>query len=257
MNIEQEHILEKLVQYLDGTLSTKENLEVEKWIETNKEIEAQYKQLKLADSLMKNNHERIPSDRMTSRFEQWLDLYEAEMRVTKQRRLNWYKIAAGFAILLVGYGGAVMISKFNQQQIELTRIKAELQATKDLVMDNLNNQNSASQRMKGIYASQDLTTPDQEILQVLIKTMNTDPNSNVRVTALEALGRFYNHPEVRSALIQSLGQQEDPVVQIALIQMLVQKKETVIVKELESLTRQEDLIKAVKDEAYKGIFKLT
>lgn len=257
MNIEQDHILEKLVQYIDGTLSEKENLEIKHWIETNKEMETQYNQLKQADTLMNSNLDTIPSDRMTARFEHWLDHYETDIKKTKLKRLNWYRIAAGLAILLVGYGGAMTISKLNQQRQELTKIKVELQATKDLVMDNLNNQNSASQRMSGIYASQDLTTPDLEILQVLIKTMNTDPSSNVRVAALEALGKYYHLPSVRSALIQSLAHQEDPVVQIALIQMLVQKKETVIVDELETLTRQEDLIKAVKDEAYKGIFKLT
>ncbi|MBK8282538.1 MAG: hypothetical protein IPK94_20955 [Saprospiraceae bacterium] len=83
MNIEQDHILEKLVQYIDGTLSEKENLEIKHWIETNKEMETQYNQLKQADTLMNSNLDTIPSDRMTARFEHWLDHYETDIKKTK------------------------------------------------------------------------------------------------------------------------------------------------------------------------------
>jgi hypothetical protein len=54
-----------------------------------------------------------------------------------------------------------------------------------------------------------------------------------------------------------LAKQNDPVVQISLIQMMVDMKEKSIIGELEKLTQQKEILKAVKDEAYTGILKLS
>jgi hypothetical protein len=51
--------------------------------------------------------------------------------------------------------------------------------------------------------------------------------------------------------------QKDEVVQIALIQVLVKMKEKVILKELEKITQDGEVLKAVKDEAFTGILKLS
>ena len=72
-----------------------------------------------------------------------------------------------------------------------------------------------------------------------------------------SLGKFNNEGKVRNALIQSLSSQKDPVVQIALIQLLVKIKETGVLKQLEELTKDASTMKAVKDEAYSGILKLS
>jgi HEAT repeat protein len=87
--------------------------------------------------------------------------------------------------------------------------------------------------------------------------MNEDPNSNVRLAAMDALGKFSNEATVRTALIQSLSTQKDPIVQIALIQLLVKMKEKGVVKQLEQMTKDASTMKAVKDEAYSGILKLS
>ncbi len=96
-----------------------------------------------------------------------------------------------------------------------------------------------------------------KIVHVLVKTMNEDHNSNVRLAAMEALGKFSNEASVRNALIQSLASQKDPVVQIALIQLLVKMKEKSVVRQLEQMTKDASTMKAVKDEAYSGILKLS
>ena len=54
-----------------------------------------------------------------------------------------------------------------------------------------------------------------------------------------------------------MSTQKDPVVQIALIQMLVKLKENGVVNQLEKLTKDGSVMKAVKDEAYTGILKLS
>ncbi len=79
----------------------------------------------------------------------------------------------------------------------------------------------------------------------------------MRLAALDALGKFYQQAHVRKSLITSLSVQKDPVVQIALIRLLVQMKEKQIVNELEKITRDGQVMKAVKDEAHSGILKLS
>jgi HEAT repeat protein len=98
---------------------------------------------------------------------------------------------------------------------------------------------------------------DDEVVNALAKALNEDRNTNVRLAALEALAKFYQEENVRQLLIKSLSIQNDEVVQIALIQVLVQMKEKGIVKELEKITRDTEVLKAVKDEAFTGILKLS
>jgi HEAT repeat protein len=129
--------------------------------------------------------------------------------------------------------------------------------SRKLMMAMLENEQSASQRMTGVSVAFELEKPDDEIVSVLVKTMNEDPNTNVRLAAMEALGKFSTEPTVRRALIHSLSVQKDPVVQIALIQLMVRMKEKGIIHELEKMTKDNSVMKAVKDEAYAGILKLS
>jgi hypothetical protein len=79
----------------------------------------------------------------------------------------------------------------------------------------------------------------------------------VRLAALEALGKFHQHAHVRKALIESLTRQKDPVVQISLIRLMVEMKEKSVINELEKMTKDKENIRAVKDEAYAGMLKLS
>jgi HEAT repeat protein len=98
---------------------------------------------------------------------------------------------------------------------------------------------------------------DDEILKALIQTLNTDPNMNVRLVALEGLTKFYEEPIVKKALVESLAKQTDPTIQIALIQVLVQMKEKSAIKPFEQIIENNESLPAVKDEAQMGILVLT
>lgn len=87
--------------------------------------------------------------------------------------------------------------------------------------------------------------------------MMSDPNTNVRLAALDALGQFAHEPSIRKMLVRSLSSQDDPMVQIALIQLLVGLKEKAVITDLEKIIKSDDAMDAVKDEAYTGILKLS
>lgn len=127
---------------------------------------------------------------------------------------------------------------------------------RQVMFAKLNDSESPSQRIMGAEQAYKLQKTDKDIVDVLIKTMNSDPNTNVRLAALEALEQFYRVPYVKQQLISSLKIQKDPMVQIGLIQLLTGMKETVILNDLEKIANDNSNLKEVRDQAYSSIFQL-
>ncbi|MEI6264831.1 MAG: HEAT repeat domain-containing protein [Sphingobacteriia bacterium] len=136
-------------------------------------------------------------------------------------------------------------------------VKSTINKDKEQLFHLLSNDLSASERIAGATKAYLLKNPDKEIIDVLVKTMDNDPNSNVRLASLDALSKFYREPYVKNKLVKSLEKQKDPVVQIALIELLTTMKEASIVNELQKISNDANSIKAVKDQAYAGIQKLS
>jgi hypothetical protein len=207
-----------------------------------------------------------PSARLRQNFENVLkqEAAASQKRSSVLFQPAFYRIAAALALLILGTGIGYWINKNNEQNEALVRIEQEmiiarkqLAETKEVMMGMLGNEQSASQRIKGVNVAFVLSDPDDEIVKALVNTMNTDPNTNVRLAALEALAKFREDPLVKKVLIGALAKQKDPIVQITLIQLMVQMKEKEVVKDLEKIVDEEGTLQAVKDEAYNGILKLS
>lgn len=145
----------------------------------------------------------------------------------------------------------------NKSLNRFAALQASLAKEKQNIFYQLSNTQSASMRLSGATAAYEMKNADKDIIDVLIKTMNTDPNSNVRLAALDALSKFYREKYVKKQLVSALSKQKDPIVQIALIQLLTQMKENTIVSELQRIAQDGNSMDAVKDQAYDGIRKLS
>lgn len=249
----------RIIDYLDGQLSEPEKAEVERELVSNDEFRKLHNQLSEVMQVMNAVPVWEPSGKLKDAFERALQSEIAAQTKTKTVFFSpvVYRMAAGFVLLMVGLGIGYWINKDQVQERELADLKEQVESNRRLMMAMLENQQSASQRMVGVSVAYALEQADDEIVKVLVKTMNEDANSNVRLAALEALGKFSNEAQVRESLIQSLSIQKDPVVQIALIQLLVTMKEKGVVQQLEQMTKDARTMKAVKDEAYAGILKLS
>lgn len=138
-----------------------------------------------------------------------------------------------------------------------TEAKADFTAQKQAVFAKLNNMQSPAQRIMAAERAYELSDKtDRDIVDALVKTMNEDPSTNVRLAALDALGKFHRQPYVKKQLVTALKKQKDPFVQIELIKMLTQMKQASVLRELEKIAEDENTIKAVKDHAYAGILHL-
>jgi len=265
--MEKEKLESLLIDYIDGNLNDAERAMVEKELQ-NESTAKLYNQLKEVIDLMGNSKAKVPGVSLKQNFEKAL---QAEISKSKNPHTvstqttgkqiffqPWVlRVAAAVVLLIVGVVIGDKISTNRQHAQELAKLKEEVENNKRMMLSMLENQQSASQRVMGATVAYELPKADDEIVNALSKTLNEDPNTNVRLAALEALGKFYQQGHVRKALVTSLSTQKDPVVQIALIRLLVQMKEKQIVNELEKITRDGQVMKAVKDEAHSGILKLS
>jgi hypothetical protein len=257
--MEKELLEGMLIDYIDGTLSESDRAKVEQELANNADAYRLYEQLREVIVAMDKSKKLEPRSGMKASFEQAL---REEMSKQKEGKTILFRPAiyrAAAAILLVITGVAIgnWISKNQQREQQIAALEKEVLETKRMMLMMIDNQQSASQRIQGANVALRITKADDEVVSALVKTMNEDPNTNVRLAALEALSKFHEQPHVRKALIESLARQKDPVVQIALIQLMVQMKEKDAVKGLENIIEDSETMKAVKDEAYTGLLKLS
>ena len=129
-------------------------------------------------------------------------------------------------------------------------------AEKQVMFASLANMESPATRINAASQAYKLKNTGNDVVDALVETLNTDPSANVRLAALDGLGRFYRETYVRKKLIASLKKQQDPLVQIALINLLTRMKESGILSELEKMVNDENTQRPVKDCAYSGIMQL-
>src|SRR4030043_1997977 len=92
---------------------------------------------------------------------------------------------------------------------------------KTTVMLAMLENSSAAERMKAVQYAQELSGPDEAVLNALARTANDDPNVNVRLMAVDALALYADDPKVREALVQPIVRQERPLVQLALAEVML------------------------------------
>ncbi len=258
--MEAEKLEGLLIDYLDGKLSETERQMVEQELARNPEVFRLYEQLQEVLRAIENSSEIEPGINLQQNFDKAL---KTEMQTS--RRTGWqvffqpviYRAAAAVVLLASGVAIGFWINQNQQRDADLQALRKEVAATKQMMMAMLDNTQSASQRMMGATVAFKMEKADDQIVLALTKAMNEDPNTNVRLAALEALGKFHHQEHVRKALIASLSTQKDPVVQIALIRLMVEIKEKEAMKELQRITNDVEALPAVKDEAHAGILKLS
>jgi HEAT repeat protein len=263
MQMEKEKLESLIIDYIDNKLNSVDRRMIEQELVNNPDAFKLYEELKEVIQLMDRSARVEPSDKLKTNFAAILD---AEIANEKKAKIIFfqpvfYRAAAAVALLVIGGGIGFFLSKQNDERLarldSLMREQQEqIKVTRDM-MAMLNNDQSASQRMQGIKVAYKMEKADDEIVNALVKAMNEDGSSNVRLAALEALSHFMQEPQVRKALVNSLSKQKDPIVQISLIQLLVKLKEKGVVNDLQKIVDDEGTIQAVKDEAYSGIMKLS
>jgi hypothetical protein len=257
----REQLESNLIDYLDGKLDAAQQKLVEQELARSEEARALLTQLREVLGAIDRSADWQPSTALRQQFQAMLH-QEMKRSVPVSGKQVFFqptllRAAAAIALVLVGVAVGYWINKNQQREAELAAIRSEMEATKQMMMAMLDNRQPASQRLVGVSVAYKMEQADDEIVNALVKTMNEDANTNVRLAALEVLSKFQQLPHVRTALIGSLAKQTDPVVQIELIRVMATMKEKEVLKELERITTDDTALPAVKDEAHAGILKLS
>jgi len=215
-----------------------------------------------------------PSQAMRARFLETLSAYQ-EGYQEAQRKLayavpkqSWWaglwlrpvwQAAFSAALLIAGVLGGRYFAAPRPVETpnpEMAQLRGQIENLRQLVTLSMLQQDSPSARLRGVTYSYQVSQPDQQVEQALLHAVNHDSNINVRLSAVDALAKFGNNPEVRRALVDSLPVQDSPLVQIALIDLLVQFNDKDAAPELRKLAQDAQANEEVRQRASASLTKL-
>jgi hypothetical protein len=180
-----------------------------------------------------------PNRAMRARFTEMLEAYQAGMeqappprtapRSETRRWLAWWpsqpawQMALAFALLIVGVAaGRYVAGVPREMSPEMAQLKGQVEGLRQLVALSLLQAQSPSDRLRGVSFSSQITQPDAQVEQSLLRAIRHDANVEVRLSAVDAIEKYTGDPAVRRALADAVAVQDSPIVQCALIDLLVQ-----------------------------------
>jgi hypothetical protein len=213
-----------------------------------------------------------PSETSRTRFQAMIESYQegrwekASLAAERKKFLglgdlvHWLRtpsLSAAWAcvLLVAGFLGGRYIDRDNNSQ-QLAAVQAELHKTSQLVAISLLQQQSASERLDGVYRSTRLE-PDPQIMDALQHTLRYDNSVDVRLAALDALSHYGKRPEVSRGLVEALDSEQSPMVQVALIDALVDLHDANAVEPLKRLQQTPNLDPTVRKRADWGVRQLS
>ncbi len=187
----------------------------------------------------------------------WATLNE-RLRGLWRSQPRW-PLAYSMALVLICLGGGFWFlrsGKIGGQDQELQALTTQVHELRQTMTLALLENPSASERMRGVSYTSDLKNADKEVIDALLATLNNDSNVNVRLSTLDALARLADHAEVREGLIQSIAQQESPLMQSAIADVMLKLQEKRSVGSFRQLLKQKNLDNGVRDKIRQTITKL-
>lgn len=220
-----------------------------------------------------------PSAQVRTQFYAMLDQFEANEEAARLPQpagifaaaLDWIRqqlspnrvVRLAYSVLLLGIG--VLAGYWVQRrqvpevayQQRVDTLTAQVQQMREMMMLSLLENPSATERLRAVSYTKDISDVDAHVIDALLMTLNNDPNVNVRLVTLEALADLAHDARVREGLVQSLTRQESPLVQVALADVMVKLQEKRSVKPLKQMLKQEGINSLVKTKLEKTIRQLS
>ena len=244
----QELHINLVTGYLDGTLSEADRQQLQSLIDSGDidvldlvDMEKIYRDAGSIDV-------PAPGPRMHDRFYAMLDKESKKQpvpRISKNGLHNihfpsWLQYAAVAATLAVGVLIGDLFAPFSDRDERIDLLSSEVTQMREVLMISLLQNDSPVERLRAVNISQQIPTSEDRVVEALLHTLNTDSNVNVRMAAVNALVERGNNPEVRRGLIESIAQQQSPLVQITLADAMVALQEPSAAPEFEKLLAVSD-----------------
>jgi hypothetical protein len=265
LNMECAQISEYLIDYIDLKLDEQICKEVDIHLEKCESCSKEFSELKDLFKAIDTTENHVPGKELKESFAKALDIEKNKnilstklmyQSIFVKYKLVW-QIAAAIMLLFTGYlSGYNMKTRQllnNNQTQQLNEMQNDVSEMKRMMALNLLKDESASQRIKAVNYTEELSSPDHTVINALIETLNNDKNTNVRLAAVYSLARFKTDKKVKEAFILTLNKQEDPMIQIVIINILVEIEDVKAIDELKKLLKNKDLNNDVKTQAELGV----
>ena len=210
--------------------------------------------------------ERPDSAAMRARFRAMLAGYEegarpADTRIRARvlrapvRYAAWMSAAAALVVLGIAVGRRTAEPPPAPDQ-QIVALRDELRDMREIVTLSLLQQQSASDRLRGVTWTDRIDQPGIELTRALLDALIHDPNDNVRLRTVDALKRFADHETVRRGAVEALPQQTSPLVQMALIDFIVDMNSREAADALRRLSMDPMVHEQVRTRAEQGLARL-
>jgi hypothetical protein len=254
-----EEVQSVMIEYLDYDLDERLRMEIEKHLETCERCLDELKETQQVLKLISKDEMVKPDDSLRINFYHML---HSEIKKNKSSKVEsfqttsipWYhriqyRIAAGFAILIAGTFLGILINSQMNNSIpadELKQLHSEMITLKKTAMFSMLKEESSSDRILAMSYADELIGPDENVIGVMIQTLNHDKNVNVRLAAAYALSKFADQRAVCDSLVKSLSFQNDPILQVTLISILTEIKEKSALSTIQKIIANKRTLKEVR-----------
>ena len=264
------HAQERLTELLDPRNATDTTDEVRAHLTHCPECQREFSALRRTLSTLDTMPAEKPSPRLRTNFYAMLEeekhsAASAHAATYRRKRITlWRWILSPIAacgLLALGFiagqrsapapVSTTTTDAATQQQIAALQQKVDSMG--QLVSYTLLQQQPAGERLKGVLATQELTSPNDQVITQLINAVALDPSTNVRLTALESLFAHADKDVVRAGVLASLTREQNPLVQVAMIDFLVASRDQEAVSTFEQLSKQSNVDRSVRDAARRAI----
>lgn len=241
--MEREQIESLISKFNNQQLSAEEQKQLELLIESGDFDLESLSQVNVLNKKLTELTYPDPSVNLDAGFYQLLAHEKSEQRSSAWKNFfSWPELAPRLAFasaaLLLGIGLGYFIRP-NQPVGDMQALTQQVTDLKEMMMLSLLEKESATERLRAVNLTSEITEASAKVTSALLQTLNTDENVNVRLAALEALIPYSKNSEVREALIHSIARQQSPLVQVALAELMAKIQERASVKELEKIIQSE------------------
>lgn len=183
-----------------------------------------------------------PSENMRGAFLEMLAEFEKEENPKAQKHtihINWNQAFRWAAVFLIGLLIGLLVQKSPSKELQIAEERSEVSRL-------LATSNPTTDRLLAIQQIKEIQNPQDPVIEALNETLMKDPNVNVRLSAIEAMVHFIDHPKARTYLVSALPYQDTPIVQLTLAQLLINLQSDQNLDEMKSLINSADLDHDVK-----------
>ena len=254
-----EEVESKMIDYLDKNLEEGICKEIEKHLETCERCLDEVKDSQQVLNSISMDKMEKPDDSLRINFYHMLHsqikkneenrTFSFRKPMTPRYNMSKYRIAAGITILICGtFIGMLIHGGFSNSYAsnELKQLHSEVSDLKKATMFTMLKEESSSDRLQAVSYAGDLDNADEKVIDVLVKTLNSDKNVNVRMAAAYALSKFAYQRAVCDSLVKSLSIQNDPILQVTLINILAERKEKSALRPIQEIIANKSTLKEVR-----------